>query len=411
MPSSSWTPSRSARSARSVERGAAERGAVGLRHLVARVREAVRELAVVRQQDQAGRLGVEAADRIEAALGGHEVDDGSAAVRVARGRDDAGRLVQRVDDARLGALDRLAVERDVAAWRRRRARGRARSRRRRSRGRRRSAARRRAARRRRRGRGTWRGALLPLYGRWTSSCSTARWRRMASPPSAPDRCGSGLARGATGYEEMTNLPAALAGRAGGRGAAVVADAGARGARVATGPSRRCSRRRDGRPVEAVLDALPRRAPLAVPLLAVRLPADVHLLRDRRDEVRPQPDRVGDPRPGAALPPHDRGRPLRLHGHGRADDEPRQRARRVLRGCRTWGSPRAARRSRRSAGSRGSCGWPTRRCRSGWRCRCTRPTTRCARRSCPSTTAIRWSRCWTRARSSTRPSAARSSSST
>ena len=65
------------------------------------------------------------------------------------------------------------------------------------------------------------------------------------------------------------------------------------------------------------DALPRRPPLDLRLLAVRLPADLHVLRDRDDEVRPQPDGVGDPRPGPALPPHRAGRPPRVHGHGRA----------------------------------------------------------------------------------------------
>ncbi len=72
----------------------------------------------------------------------------------------------------------------------------------------------------------------------------------------------------------------------------------------------------------------RRAPLDLRLLAVGLPAHVHLLRDRRDAVRPQPERLGDPRSGAALPPHRSDRPLRVHGHGRADAEPRQRARRM-----------------------------------------------------------------------------------
>ena len=76
------------------------------------------------------------------------------------------------------------------------------------------------------------------------------------------------------------------------------------------------------------DALPRRPPLDLRLLAVRLPADVHVLRHRDDEVRPQPDRGRDPRPGAALPPHRARRPPRVHGHGRADDEPGQRPRRV-----------------------------------------------------------------------------------
>ena len=38
------------------------------------------------------------------------------------------------------------------------------------------------------------------------------------------------------------------------------------------------------------DALPRRAPLGLRLLAVGLPAHLHVLRHRDDEVRPQPDR-------------------------------------------------------------------------------------------------------------------------
>ena len=48
---------------------------------------------------------------------------------------------------------------------------------------------------------------------------------------------------------------------------------------------------------------------------------------------------------------------------------------------------AAPRSRRSAGSRASTRWPSSRGRSAWPSRCTPPTRRCARRSCPSTTAI------------------------
>ena len=50
---------------------------------------------------------------------------------------------------------------------------------------------------------------------------------------------------------------------------------------------------------------------------------------------------------------DDGRPRRLHGHGRADDEPRQRARGVRSACPTSASPTAARRSRPWAGSRAS----------------------------------------------------------
>ena len=36
--------------------------------------------------------------------------------------------------------------------------------------------------------------------------------------------------------------------------------------------------------------------------------------------------LGDPRPGASLPPHRARQPDRVHGHGRAADEPRRRAR-------------------------------------------------------------------------------------
>ena len=93
-------------------RAAGDLRAVGARHLVARMGQAVRQLAVVGQQDQAGGVGVEPADRVQARAVGHELDDRRAAVGVARGRDDAGRLVERVDDARLRARQRRAVDRD-----------------------------------------------------------------------------------------------------------------------------------------------------------------------------------------------------------------------------------------------------------------------------------------------------------
>ena len=75
-------------------------------------------------------------------------------------------------------------------------------------------------------------------------------------------------------------------------------------------------------------ALPGRSPLDLPVGPVRLPAHLHVLRDRTHALRAQPDRVRDPRPGAPLPPPRAARPLRLHGDGRADDEPRRRARGV-----------------------------------------------------------------------------------
>ena len=87
-------PSRSRPSSASRRRPAQPRP-VGARDPVARVGEPVGELAVVGEQDQPGRVGVEAADRVEAALGVDQLDHRPAAARLARGRDDPGRLVER----------------------------------------------------------------------------------------------------------------------------------------------------------------------------------------------------------------------------------------------------------------------------------------------------------------------------
>jgi hypothetical protein len=112
-----------------------------------------------------------------------------------------------------------------------------------------------------------------------------------------------------------------------RGPVLVAEARPRGARLRRhreGPLRDARRpaRRGG------AHALPRRPPLAVRVEPVGLPADLHLLRHRRDALRAQPHRLGDPRPGPSLPQKGAGQPRRLHGHGRAAHEPRQRARRL-----------------------------------------------------------------------------------
>ena len=76
------------------------------------------------------------------------------------------------------------------------------------------------------------------------------------------------------------------------------------------------------------DALSRWPPLAVRVEPVRLPPDLHVLRDRDDALRAQPHGLRDPRPGPALPPQGAREPRRLHGHGRAAHEPRQRAGRL-----------------------------------------------------------------------------------
>ncbi len=98
-----------------VHRRAADDGTVGLVDLEARVRQPVGEVAIVGQQDQAGRVGVQSADRIEPLSRVDERDDGPAPLWVAGGGDDTGRFVDRVDDELLRTrADRLSVELDTA---------------------------------------------------------------------------------------------------------------------------------------------------------------------------------------------------------------------------------------------------------------------------------------------------------
>jgi hypothetical protein len=61
---------------------------------VARVHEVVRQLAVVREQQQPAGVGVEAPDREHAPAGRQELRDRAAALGVVERRDDADRLVQ-----------------------------------------------------------------------------------------------------------------------------------------------------------------------------------------------------------------------------------------------------------------------------------------------------------------------------
>ena len=71
----------------------------------------MREIAVVREQERTCRIDVESPDRHDARLGRHELDDGPPPVRIARCRDDAGRLVQEDVRERL-AHDAVAVDLD-----------------------------------------------------------------------------------------------------------------------------------------------------------------------------------------------------------------------------------------------------------------------------------------------------------
>jgi len=88
--------------------------AVGLVDLEARVRQPIGELAVVGQQDQAGRVGIQPADRVQAHRSTDHVDDRRAPLWVARGRDDPRGLVDRVDDALHRTFaDPVPVHRDL----------------------------------------------------------------------------------------------------------------------------------------------------------------------------------------------------------------------------------------------------------------------------------------------------------
>src|SRR2546428_3268880 len=91
-------------------------GDVHLLDAVTRVREPVRERAVVRQQQRAGRVRVEPADGDDAAFVANELDDGRPPLPVAGGRDDARRLVEQyVGEPPLG--DRRTVELNRVAGR------------------------------------------------------------------------------------------------------------------------------------------------------------------------------------------------------------------------------------------------------------------------------------------------------
>ena len=89
-------------------------GFVDLRDAVAWVREPVREIAVVREEEGAGRVDVEPPDRDDPRLSGNEVDDRSPSVRVACRGDDAIGLVQQQVGERLRRDARTVDLDDVA---------------------------------------------------------------------------------------------------------------------------------------------------------------------------------------------------------------------------------------------------------------------------------------------------------
>ena len=91
--------------------------ALDVRHVrlldaVARMGEPVRKRSVVRQEEDARRVAVEPPHGDDPHLAADEVDHGRPALRVARRRDRAARLVQQNVPKPLGA-DRAAVDADV----------------------------------------------------------------------------------------------------------------------------------------------------------------------------------------------------------------------------------------------------------------------------------------------------------
>ena len=214
---------------------------------------------------------------------------------------------------------------------------------------------------------------------------------LESPGTGCARSGSGRPPARRPTTTMTNLPTALrvelAGAVPFSTLARREAAGARRHREGAVPHGRRPPGRGG------ADALSGRPPLGLPVRAVRLPADVHVLRDRR--MRFGRNLTASEILDQAL--HFRraraARPLCVHGHGRADDEPRRRSSR-----RAGVSPTLGVTHRRTAIS--TVGWlpglaalhRESTCRSGSRSHSTRRTTRCARSSCRSTTATRSPTC-------------------
>ena len=129
-------------------------------------------------------------------------------------------------------------------------------------------------------------------------------RRLADrgmPAYRADQVWEWTARGAGSYDEMTNLPAALRTEL----ADLVPFSSLRldqTARSVDGTEKALFATADGRPVEAVLMRY-RDGRRSLCLSSQSgCPLTCTLLRHRRDALRPQPERLGDPRPGASLPP-------------------------------------------------------------------------------------------------------------
>ena len=213
--------------------------------------------------------------------------------------------------------------------------------------------------------------------RWTSSCSNTRLPRAASPPSARGQVWSWAARGAGGYEQMTNVPAALREALASEVPFCALELREQ-ARSDDGTVKALFATADGRPLEAVLMRYRdgRRSiclssqsgcPLTCRFCAT---GSMRFARNlTASEILDQ-----------AL--HFRRTEALDHCVFMGMGEPMLNLDAVLAACERLPRARhhapAHRRSRPSAGSRGSNGSPTATCRCAWHFRCTPPRNRCAR---------------------------------
>ncbi len=122
------------------------------------------------------------------------------------------------------------------------------------------------------------------------------------------------ARGATGYDAMTNVPAPLREDLSGNvpfSTLTVTDE----QQAKDGTVKTLFRTHDGHPVEAVLMRYrDGRRSICVSSQS-GCPLTCTFCATGTMQLGAQPDRVGDPRPGAPFPAPRGDRPLRLHGHG------------------------------------------------------------------------------------------------
>src|SRR5438105_12150181 len=96
--------------------GAGDADKVRLFHSIARMRNPVGELTIVRDEDQSLARSIEPPDCEDALLRGHEVDDPRPSTGIAIGRYNAGRLIHR-EIKTLGGAQRFAIDADfLPGW-------------------------------------------------------------------------------------------------------------------------------------------------------------------------------------------------------------------------------------------------------------------------------------------------------